>query len=65
MNFRQERIEQLLYELRYEVTRGLIEHDIELVQYRFIVPRGSRTVQCEFVMHETAGPGLPYLQVVK
>jgi len=28
-NFRQERIEKLLHELRSEVERGILEHDID------------------------------------
>ncbi len=38
-NFRKERIEKLLYELRYEVERGMLEGDIdETLQFRFHVP---------------------------
>lgn len=38
-NFRAERIEKLLNELRYEMTRGIMERDIdESVSYRFIIP---------------------------
>lgn len=38
-NFRQERIEKLLHELRYEVERGMMERDIdETLGFEFIVP---------------------------
>lgn len=37
--FRQERIEKLLYELRYEVERGIMEQDIDdRISFRFVVP---------------------------
>lgn len=52
-NFRQERIEKLLHELRYEVTRGMMEGDIdEQLGFRFVVPISKvlheGVVQCEF-----------------
>jgi hypothetical protein len=38
-NFRRERIEKLLHELRYEVERGMLERDIdETIEFRFYVP---------------------------
>lgn len=38
-NFRKERIEKLLHELRYEVERGMMENEIdETLHYRFVVP---------------------------
>lgn len=38
-NFRRERIEKLLHELRYEVERGMMERDIdETMEFRFYVP---------------------------
>ena len=52
-NPRKERIEHLLRDLEYEVTRGIMEHDIEEeMGYRFMVP-GSRAIPggeilCEF-----------------
>ena len=39
--YRMERIERLFHELKYEITRGLMEGDIEqdqYPQYRFMVP---------------------------
>lgn len=52
-NIRQERIEKLLYELRYEVERGLMEREIgEEMTFRFVfrlsqkIPDG--VVFCEF-----------------
>src|SRR3990167_4107065 len=52
-NFRQERIEKLLHELRYEVERGMIDRDIgEELGFRFYVPISSKipdgVVFCEF-----------------
>ncbi len=52
-NFRQERIEKLLHELRYEVERGMMERDIgEEMGFRFYVPISSKisdgVVFCEF-----------------
>lgn len=51
--FRIERIEKLLYELRYEVERGIMEHDIgECIGFQFIVPISREmkdgVVFCEF-----------------
>jgi hypothetical protein len=52
-NYRQERIERLLHELEYEVTRGMLEGDIpEELGFRFIVPLSRKipdgVVLCEF-----------------
>lgn len=52
-NFRQERIEKLLHELRYEVERGMLERDIgETIGFRFYVPISQAipdgVVLCEF-----------------
>lgn len=52
-NFRRERIEKLLHELRYEVERGMMERDIdEEIGFRFYVPLSSKipdgVVFCEF-----------------
>ena len=52
-NFRRERIEKLLYELRYEIERGMMEKDIgEEMGFRFYVPVSSKipdgVVFCEF-----------------
>ena len=52
-NFRRERIEKLLHELRYEIERGMLEGDIEEeLGLRFYVPI-SRAIKdgvvfCEF-----------------
>jgi hypothetical protein len=53
INYRMERIERLLYELRHEVTRGMIEGEIdEHLGYSFIVPSSKKIpdgmVRCEF-----------------
>lgn len=52
-NFRMERIEKLLSELRYEIERGMMNHDIgEEIGYRFYIPISSKipggVVLCEF-----------------
>ena len=52
-NFRQERIAKLLHELRSEVERGILEHDIdETLTFRFYVPLSHAipdgVVFCEF-----------------
>lgn len=52
-NFRQERVEKLLHELRYEIERGMLEKDIgEEIGFRFYVPISSKipdgVVFCEF-----------------
>ncbi len=52
-NFRRERIEKLLHELRYEVERGMLERDIdEEMGFRFYVPISNKipdgVVFCEF-----------------
>jgi len=52
-NFRKERIEKLLYELRYEVERGTMSHEIdETLTFNFYVPISSSipdgVVRCSF-----------------
>ena len=52
-NFRQERIEKLLHELRYEIERGMEQNEIdETMCYRFYVPISRAipdgVVFCEF-----------------
>lgn len=52
-NIRQERIERLLNELRYEVERGMLEREIgEEMGFRFYVPISQKipdgVVFCEF-----------------
>lgn len=52
-NIRQERIERLLKELEYEVTRGMLEKDIpEEMGFRFYVPISNKirdgVVACTF-----------------
>lgn len=51
--FRRERIEKLLYELRYEIERGMMEREIdEEIGFRFYVPFSVKipggAVFCEF-----------------
>lgn len=52
-NFRRERIEKLLHELRYEIERGMMESKIdETMGFRFYVPISKAipdgVVFCEF-----------------
>lgn len=52
-NFRRERIEKLLYELRYEIERGMVEAEIdETLTFEFIVPISRSipdgVVSCQF-----------------
>lgn len=52
-NFRRERIEKLLHELRYEVERGILERDIdETMNFDFYVPLSQSipdgVVHCQF-----------------
>lgn len=52
VNVRLERIERLLHELKYEVTRGVMEREIEeQLQFIFFVPsrRKHSLVVCQFV----------------
>ena len=75
--WRMERIEKLLRELRYEVTRGMMEGEIsEEITYGFIVPVShaipNGVVRCEFRTHPLPDisfvPGFthePRLHVVK
>ena len=71
---RQERVEKLLYELRYEVTRGMLEHEIdETIGFKFIVPLSKvvpgGVVECEFrtrpIHRAYADVNEPRLKVVK
>ena len=52
--YRKERIERLLSELKYEITRGMMDREIdETIGFRFIVPVSSQipdgVVHCEFI----------------
>jgi hypothetical protein len=52
-NFRMERIEKLLHELRYEIERGMLEREIdETLGFRFYIPISNSipdgVVFCEF-----------------
>lgn len=53
MNMRMERIERLLKELEYEMTRGMLEREIEeSVGFSFVVPTSKEgngwAVYCQF-----------------
>lgn len=52
-SIRQERVERLLNELRYEIERGMIEREIgEELTFQFVVPLSSKipdgVVWCQF-----------------
>lgn len=70
------RIDTLLYELQYEITRGMMENDIdESLLYQFAVPVSRRlpggVVFCELrtrpVLHYIVPPDVqqPKLRVIK
>ncbi len=72
-NIRRERIERLLYELEYEVTRGVMEHEIEpRMGLQKILPGGpTGTVMLRFEIQPMrrddqlfSGVDLPRLRVV-
>lgn len=76
VNYRMERIERLLRELRHEVTRGMLEGEIdEEMGYQFIIPVSKRIkdgeVFCEFRTipttrgHRLPGHNGPRLKVVE
>lgn len=75
-NYRMERIERLLHELRYEVERGMMNNEIdEHLGYRFCVPISRNIpdgmVWCEFrtrpLPHYAMHPDYdtPRLKIVK
>jgi hypothetical protein len=77
-NIRFERIERLLCELRYEVERGMMEHEIdETIGFQFVVPLSRAipdgVVMCEFrtrplprhAAWSLSAPLEPRLKVVK
>lgn len=54
--FRKNRIEKLLHELKYEITRGMMEREIEEeMGFRFVVPTSKHfpkgVVWCEFMCY--------------
>jgi hypothetical protein len=65
-SYRKERVERLLEELQYEISRGVLEREIdEEIGFRFIVPKSSKVLDgvvfCEFrtrPMHRYEVPGL-------
>jgi hypothetical protein len=73
-NFRLERIEKLLFELRYEIERGLFQREIaEEMLFQFVFPISQKIpggcVAAEFRMrpmtYNMFSPGEPRLKVVK
>lgn len=75
-NYRMERIDRLLHELRYEIERGMMEGEIdETLAFQFCVPTSKvipkGVVHCEFRTRPAPsyvfGPDMcqPKLKVVK
>lgn len=75
-NFRRERIEKLLYELKYEIERGILQEEIdETILFQFLIPI-SRSIpdgiiHCQFSSRPMPPYGLtredfqPRLKLVK
>lgn len=64
-NIRMERIEKLLYELRYEVERGMMEREIdETIWFEFFVPISQRIpdgiVHCQFRTRPVPRYAMPF-----
>lgn len=64
-NFRKERIEKLLHELRYEVERGMMERDVdETLNFEFIVPISNvirdGVVRCLFSTRPISRQHMPW-----
>ena len=56
-NIRAERIERLLHELEYEITRGIMEREIdEILSFNFYVPHhdGRNIILCKFETRVTS-----------
>lgn len=52
-NYREERINRLLHELKYEITRGIMERDIPVdMTFRYHFPFGNKTVLIEMTSRE-------------
>lgn len=63
-DFRRERIEKLLQELRYEIERGVMQREIgEEMTFGFIIPVSNKlpngVVRCEFRMRPMLGSQVP------
>ena len=68
--YRKERIERLLSELEYEVTRGVMDREIEPdLQFHKLMPCGRDTAVLRVHLHKVAEPitstGPARLRVVK
>ena len=64
-SYRWERINRLLEEIRYEVTRGMMEGEIdESIGFRFVVPVSkllrNGVVACEFRTRPQPAHALPF-----
>ena len=73
-NYRWERITRLLKEVEYEVTRGMMDGEIdETIGFSFVIPLSRRiqggVVHCEFrtrpVHHSSMMYEKPWLRVVE
>ena len=60
-NYRLERVNRLLHELRYEVTRAVMERDLEELFSEFFIPinfhNQYKTVRCRFEVSAHTGFG--------
>ena len=56
-NFRRERIEKLLHELRYEVERGMLEREILMKKWAFASTFRSATKSLMGSFSASSGPG--------
>jgi hypothetical protein len=57
MNLRKERIERLLAELEYEITRGVLENEIEPdLHWMKLMPFKGHYAQVELHLFETSQP---------
>ena len=62
-NFRMERIDKLLNELRYEVERGLMEHEIDETLGFVFYHHLSRSIPGGVVMCEFRTRPMPYYNI--
>ena len=71
-NYRLERIKRLLKELEYEVTRGVIEREVQEITFQFQIPVAINDnfdcTECRFEIRPSFGFGMKSntpLKVVK
>ena len=63
--YRKERVERLLHELKYEITRGIVERDIEEhFHFEWMVPSmadSSQVVWCRFSIERRFHHDIPQI----